>query len=126
MVEAVLFVDDDDDLREVMRETLETLGVPRVVAAGSLRDVELRPDEALGCDLAILDINLGRDQPDGVEVYQWLKRHRFVGRIVFLTGHADSDPRVRAAASVGDSYIATKPMPLHVLREIVGPVRNTA
>lgn len=119
MTKAVLFVDDDEDLREVMHDMLERLGVRRVVTAASLRDLECRRDEALGCELAILDINLGKDQPDGVAIYGWLERQGFVGRIVFLTGHAGNDSRVRAAARLADSHVATKPLSINALREIL-------
>ncbi|HVK73302.1 MAG TPA: response regulator [Kofleriaceae bacterium] len=107
---AVLFVDDDADLRELMREVLLRLGVPEVTGASLLGEVQARRDEALACDLAMLDINLGRDQPTGVNVYDWLRREGFAGRIVFLTGHAASDPRVREAAALDGARIMSKPL----------------
>lgn len=110
MLDTVLFVDDDEDLREVMQEILARLGVRRVVTAGSLSEVQLRRDDALQCQLAILDINLGTNQPSGVNVYEWLEREGFAGRIIFLTGHASNDPRVREAASLNDAYVASKPL----------------
>lgn len=110
MLDKVLFVDDDEDLREVMQEILARLGVRRIVAAGSLSEVQLRRDDALQCQLAILDINLGTNQPSGVNVYEWLAREGFAGRIIFLTGHASNDPRVREAASLNDAYVASKPL----------------
>jgi DNA-binding NtrC family response regulator len=110
MLDTVLFVDDDEDLREVMQEILARLGVRRIVAAGSLSEVQLRRDDALQCQLAILDINLGTNQPSGVNVYEWLEREGFGGRIIFLTGHASNDPRVREAASLNHAHVASKPL----------------
>lgn len=124
MVDAVLFVDDDEDLRAVVRDTLLRLGVQRVVLADSLRQVQESGDDALRCDLAILDINLGNGQPSGLEVHEWLRCRHFVGRIAFLTGHAGNDPRVRSAASLAGSHVATKPLMVAGLRELIGLPRD--
>ena len=124
MAQAVLFVDDDEDLREVMHDMLARLGARCVITAASLQHVEERRDDVLGCDLAILDINLGRGQPTGVNVYEWLGRQGFRGRVVFLTGHAGNDPRVRQAASLTDSHVATKPLSIEALRELIGVARD--
>ena len=124
MLDAVLFVDDDEDLRAVMEDILSRLGVRRVVTAGSLREVEERCDEALACQLAILDINLGSHEPGGIHVYEWLEREGFAGRIIFLTGHASHDPRVQEAASLAGSQIASKPLSVAELRELIGRARR--
>ena len=119
MVQDVLFVDDDDDLREVMETMLTRLGVGHVVGARSLDQVKERSDAALGCQLAIIDINLGHNEPTGVHVHEWLHSHGFVGDTVFLTGHASNDPRVREAASIAGSRIASKPLSVAELRELI-------
>lgn len=126
MVSSVLFVDDDDDLREAMRDILERLSVAGVVAACSLQDVEGKRDEALACDLAILDINLGTGEPTGVAICEWLRREGFTGRIVFLTGHASNDARVREAAGVAHSQIMTKPLSVSALRELLDAARRSS
>lgn len=115
-----MFVDDDEDLRALMHDVFETVGVVRIVIAGSLREVEERRDEALACELAILDINLGSGQPSGVNVFEWLQHEGFVGRIVFLTGHAIDDPRVKDAASLAGSVIVSKPLSVTALRQVIG------
>lgn len=120
MLEAVLFVDDDLDLRELMEMTLVRAGARRVVTAGSLSEVAVQRDAALACQLAILDINLGAGQPNGVEVHHWLGREGFAGKIIFLTGHAANDPQVKQAASVAGSQIASKPLSIKELRRLVG------
>lgn len=124
MMDAVLIVDDDEDLRAVTQDIFEALGVRHVVSAASLREVEERRDEVLACELAILDINLGSGQPSGVNVYEWLDREGFAGRIVFLTGHASDDPRVKAAASLAGSVVASKPLSVAELRELIGGARR--
>ena len=123
-MDAVLFVDDDEDLREVMQDILRAVGVHRIVTAASLREVQGRRDEALDCKLAILDINLGTGEPSGVNVYEWLEREGFTGNIVFLTGHAANDPRVQQAANLAGSVIASKPLSVAELRDLIGRTRQ--
>jgi DNA-binding NtrC family response regulator len=120
MPDGVLFVDDDDDLRDVMRDTLGRLGVQHIVTAGSLREVVERRDEALTCELAVLDINLGSDEPNGVSVLEWLEREGFAGRVVFLTGHGDKDTRVQQAVHLTGSRVASKPITVAKLRDLIG------
>jgi DNA-binding NtrC family response regulator len=120
MPDSVLFVDDDDDLREVMRDTLQRLGVHHIVTAGSLHDLEGHRDEALGCELAVLDINLGSGEPNGVSVFEWLEHEGFHGRVVFLTGHGSKDVVVQRAACVAGSRVASKPITVAKLRDLIG------
>lgn len=120
MLESVLFVDDDEDLRDVMRETLNRLGVSTVVTAASLQDVEGDRDAALGCQLAFLDLNLGDGEPNGVSVYEWLEHEHFAGRVVFLTGHGNNDPRVRTVAGLHGPQVASKPITIAKLKTLIG------
>jgi DNA-binding NtrC family response regulator len=107
---AVLFVDDDADLRELVCVALASLGLSRCTLASSLADVEAHATDALACSLAIVDINLGYGAPSGLDVYRWLKRARFRGRMVFLTGHGADDPQVMEASQLGSVEILSKPI----------------
>jgi DNA-binding NtrC family response regulator len=126
MVERVLFVDDDEDLGEVMTASLQRLGVRDVIVARSLAEVQARRGDALSCQLAFLDINLGPNAPNGLAVRQWLEREGFSGQTVFLTGHGSNDPRVREAASFAGSRIASKPITLDELRELLAGMASVA
>jgi DNA-binding NtrC family response regulator len=64
-------------------------------------EFESHAQEVLHAKVAILDINLGPDAPDGVDAFNWLMDHGFQGKIVFLTGHARTNPRVALAGSKG-------------------------
>ena len=125
MLETVLLVDDDEDLRAAMDEVLHRLGVRRLVEAGSLRDVEDQREEALACQLALVDINLGYGEPTGINVFEWLEREGFSGRVVFLTGHGSQDPRVQQAATLAGSQVASKPLTTAKLRDMIEGVRPT-
>jgi DNA-binding NtrC family response regulator len=106
---AILVLDDDTDLRELVSETFEMVG-HRCVTVGSVRELIERDAEALACDLAIIDINLGPGQPSGIDACEWLIRRDFTGRIAFLTGHAASHPLVIEAAQVARGTVLTKPL----------------
>jgi DNA-binding response OmpR family regulator len=106
----ILLVDDDGDLVAVMGELLREAGALGCVEARSLRDVQLHRAEALGCEVAIVDVNLGSGQPSGVDVCLWLRREGFSGRIVFLTGHAQSNPLVAAAVLTAGASVLVKPV----------------
>ena len=119
MLESVLVVDDDEDLRAAMQEVLHQFGVSRLVEAGSLRDVEAHRDDALACQLALVDINLGYGEPTGIDVFEWFEREGFAGRVVFVTGHGSQDPRVQRAASLAGAEIVSKPLSTNVLRDMI-------
>jgi len=112
----ILICDDDGDLLEVMTQLLRDEGV-RCVTAGSLDEVVAKRSEVLDCSVAVLDVNLGPGRPSGVDVYRWLQRERFGGRVVFLTGHAATSTIVAAASSSG-LPILSKPITSDVLLEL--------
>jgi FixJ family two-component response regulator len=98
---AVVFLDDSKDLRELMSVLLEsTLGV-QCMCFGSLMEFENHPHEVLRAKVAILDINLGPNAPDGVDAFNWLLDHGFSGKILFFTGHARANPEVVLAERNG-------------------------
>ena len=72
-------------------------------------------DEALGCTVALVDVNLGVGQPSGIEAYRWLIDHGYRGRIVFLTGHARVQTMVEEAVRSGTAEVVQKPASLKTL-----------
>ncbi len=100
-----------------------TLDGHSCVTAASLEDLQAREREVMGCDLALLDINLGSDQPSGVEACEWLIRRGFEGRIVFLTGHGTTHPLVVEAAKVARAQVITKPLPTRALLALAREIR---
>ena len=106
----VLFVDDDDDLRGLFVEMVGVFLARRCVGLGSYEELVELGDDALRCRVAVLDINLGPNQPSGIDAYTWLRRRGYDGRIVFLTGHASSHPLVVEAHRLGDVEIFSKPI----------------
>ena len=77
----------------------------------------------MGAKVAILDINLGPDVPDGVDAFNWLKDHGFQGKIMFLTGHARTNPQVAMAGRSG-AQILEKPLQTDKLISFVARALN--
>lgn len=119
----VLFLDDSEDLRELMAILLETtLGVS-CMCFGSLREIENHSEDVMRAKVAILDINLGPDVPDGIDAFNWLKDHGFRGKTMFLTGHARTNPQVAMAGRSG-AQILEKPLQTDKLISFVARALN--
>jgi DNA-binding NtrC family response regulator len=111
MAKSVLVVDDSEDLRSALAQTFKLCAGATVLAVGSLEDLKAARPAALACQVAILDINLGHNQPSGVDVYYWLKENGFAGKIVFFTGHAKEHPLVMKARAIEGVTVFEKPLP---------------
>jgi DNA-binding response OmpR family regulator len=118
-VQRVLVLEDDDNLRALLCDLLVASGARACVSAGSFEELVRQTEQVLGCELALLDVNLGGGVPSGLEAYHWLKEHRFSGRIVFLTGHARSHPLVRQARELAGTQVLSKPVDAKVLMALV-------
>jgi DNA-binding NtrC family response regulator len=116
-VRRILLLEDDDDLRASLRELLELLGA-RCMAVASVDEMKQKESEALGCDVALLDINLGRGVQSGLDGYRWLGSRAFKGSMVFLTGHARSHPLVEEAYKMSGVEVLEKPVTLDVLKQV--------
>jgi DNA-binding response OmpR family regulator len=116
---SILLVDDDLDLRDAFCELISLKGLGECLGVASLADVEANRSTVLACSLAILDINLGPSTPSGIDVYRWLLRAGFTGKIVFLTGFGTDDPAVREASSIADARTLAKPISVDELAALV-------
>jgi len=122
--EFVLYVEDNDDLRELVVELVTCVFKRRCVGVGSYEELVALGEDALRCSVAILDINLGANRRSGIDAYAWLRANGYTGRIVFLTGHASTHPLVVEAQRIGDAQIFSKPIEPDRLRSIVEGVRQ--
>jgi DNA-binding response OmpR family regulator len=112
----VFILEDDVDAREAITLALSQALSIDSVQAGTFDEMMIQEEKVLSCTLAILDINLGSKRRSGIDAYQWLRKHRFRGDIVFLTGHASEHPLVREARSIGEAKVLSKPVTLERLR----------
>jgi len=107
----VVLVDDDENLLGSFADFLETVAGVKCLTFRGLDELAAHKSDVCNgeVDLAILDINLGADQPSGIDIYRWLQNEKFAGKIAFLTGHAGDHPLVKEATTIGDASVFTKP-----------------
>ncbi len=117
----ILLVEDDENLLSSLSTFFEMAAGVECVTLMGFGAMMARKAEVLRADvgLAIIDINLGQDEPSGVDVYHWLRENHFSGQIVFLTGHAQDNPLVREATQIGEARVFAKPMDVEKLLALV-------
>jgi len=115
----VILLDDDEDLREATAEVISKLVHCTVDTFGSLNQLQLNYERASSSKLAFLDINLGLNEPSGLEAYTFLLNNDYRGRVFFFTGHAKSHPLVQTAAQLGRAEILNKPVAVTSLVRLV-------
>jgi DNA-binding NtrC family response regulator len=119
MVGKVLLIEDDPDQLEMLAMALSLVCGRECVRARSYAELTGLADAALGCAIALLDVNLGARQPSGLDAYRWLRNHEYRGRVCFLTGHARSHPLVAQALAMGDACLVEKPIGTERLCELI-------
>jgi DNA-binding NtrC family response regulator len=115
----VLFVDDSSDLCQVIEAMCQSLPEVECVCATSMSAVQERAAQVLGTGLAILDVNLGPCEPSGVDIYRWLRGSNYRGKIVFLSGHARTDPQVEEAARISGVDFFEKPLAFDEIEALI-------
>jgi DNA-binding response OmpR family regulator len=106
----ILFVDDDAELREIVRQELGANGYAVETAADG--------EEALtwlkkgSFDLALLDISM--PEKSGLDVLSFIKREGLKCRVIMLTGMVGLSSAIESLKLGADDYI-TKPYNLDYL-----------
>ena len=107
----ILIVDDDDELRESLKDQLSLYEEFSVVAAPTAqRGVEAVKNDHI--DLVVLDVGL--PDMDGREACKLLRKSTFKGPIIMLTGHASDSDQILGLDAGANDYI-TKPFKFAVL-----------
>lgn len=101
MTPQVTFLDDNEDLRTVIQSLIEFQLGMSCLSIASFQELKEYSSDVLSSQVVILDIELGMNQPSGIDAYKWLMSQGFQGRIFFLTGHGQSHPLVREAEKAG-------------------------
>jgi FixJ family two-component response regulator len=119
MTQGVFVLDDDPDVREGLSELISAVTGRPCLPLASLSELSSAKEVALGCALAIVDVNLGVEQPSGLDAYGWLLAEQFQGRVVFLTGHGLHHPMVQRARTFHDVAVLQKPIDVDTLRGLL-------
>jgi DNA-binding NtrC family response regulator len=115
--ETLLLVDDDDDLRDALADSLRSLGF-RVDAAEGYRDatVKLRTGRYRA---VITDVNLGPS--DGIQLLRWTKERFPQLPVIMLTGYGNVETAVESM-KLGASDYLLKPVAAEQLQATVGAI----
>ena len=107
----ILIVDDDDALRDALREQFVLDDEFEVTEAASAREgLQL----ARGGRVDVLLMDVGLPDMDGREAVGLLRKEGFGAPVIMLTGHASEDDTVRGLDAGANDYVA-KPFRFAVL-----------
>jgi CheY-like chemotaxis protein len=117
----VVLVEDNADVREMMRDLLVLLGHEVATAEDGLRGLELV--RGWGADVALVDVGL-----PGLDGYELARRARSGGGgglpcLVALTGYGQAGDRRKALAAGFDEHLV-KPADLERLRAVLREARE--
>lgn len=120
MPKSVLLLDDDTDLITILSMAVVTIIGGNTVEAHSFKELQTLANRALACDIAFLDINLGPNEPNGLDALRWLKKEGYSGQIYFFTGHASNHPLVHEAITeFPEAAILSKPLDFAELEKVL-------
>jgi two-component system phosphate regulon response regulator OmpR len=119
----LLIVDDDDRIRELLKEYLARAGFRVTAASGGAPARRLL--ETLDFDLAVFDVMMPGE--DGFSLTRWLREQRgAVGRtpILMLTARSDSGDRIEGLKLGADDYLPKPFEPEELLLRIEAILRR--
>ena len=109
-----LVVDDEPDIRELLGITLERMSI-EVVASSDVAEAtrELRNGDF---DLCFTDMRL--PDGDGLDLVEWIQKHRPQTPVAVITAHGNVETAVRAL-KLGAFDFISKPLDLGALRKLI-------
>jgi DNA-binding response OmpR family regulator len=119
-MERILVVDDDPEVRELLRRTLQDNGFEVLEAADGQRALDAHAVEAV--DLIVLDLTL--PAVDGLEVLSRVRSKSDLP-VILLTGHGDEADRVRGLEMGADDYVVKPFSPRELEARIRSVLRRT-
>ncbi len=117
----VLVVDDDDNVRDVVRRYLEHAGYDVTLAGTGEQALHLAGESEH--DLVVLDLML--PGIDGFEVCRRLRQHSEVP-VVMLTARGEEDDRIAGLQLGADDYVAKPFSPRELVLRVTSVLRRTA
>ncbi len=108
--ETILVVDDDPDIREILKDRLESMNYRVLEAAGGAEGLELI--EKQGPRLVFLDIEM--PGMDGLKVLEEIRRREIEVTVVMITAYATIERAVRAMRDGAYDFIPKPFEPEHI------------
>ena len=116
----LLIVDDDDRIRELLKEFLARAGFRVTAAPNAARAKTLMGD--LTFDLAVFDVMMPGE--DGLSLTRWV-RERGATPVLMLTAKGEVDDRINGLTAGADDYLAKPFEPQELLLRIEAILRRT-
>jgi two-component system phosphate regulon response regulator OmpR len=116
----LLIVDDDDRIRELLKEFLARSGFRVTAAPDAARARKLMGD--LTFDLAVFDVMMPGE--DGLSLTRWV-RERGATPVLMLTAKGEADDRINGLTVGADDYLAKPFEPQELLLRIEAILRRT-
>ena len=111
----ILIIDDEQDLREVMTEVLETAGYRAISASNGADGVRL--NELENPDIIVLDLRM--PGMDGIETLRRIREQDSEVSVVILTANGSTDT-IREAVGLTVSEYLSKPFENPEFVELIG------
>jgi len=121
----LLIVDDDDRIRELLKEYLTRAGFRVTSAPGGAQARRLL--ESLDFDLAVFDVMMPGE--DGFQLTRWLRERKApVGQtpVLMLTARGESEARIEGLKLGADDYLAKPFEPEELVLRIEAILRRAA
>ncbi|MCM2353578.1 MAG: response regulator [Pseudobdellovibrio sp.] len=116
---SIFFLDDSEEYLDVMKVFVQAACNFEAITCSNIESMQNQIEEILKSEMAFLDINLGLNQPSGIQAYRWLKSQGYNKPVFFLTGHAKDSDEAREAAIFEDARVLQKPIPPQDFRALI-------
>lgn len=116
---SIFFLDDSEEYLDVMKVFVQAACNCEAITCSNIESMQNQIEEILKSEMAFLDINLGLNQPSGIQAYRWLKSQGYNKPVYFLTGHAKDSDEAKQAAIFEDARVLQKPIPPQDFRALI-------
>lgn len=116
---SIFFLDDSEDYLEVIKVFVQAACDYEAITCANIENMQSRIDEILKSEMAFLDINLGLNQPSGIQAYRWLRSQGYNKPVFFLTGHGKDSDEAKQASIFEEVRVIQKPIPPQDFRDLI-------
>jgi CheY-like chemotaxis protein len=120
--QTVMLVEDEPSIRQLMRRMLEGHGYTMLEAKNGADALSVAEDHRQPIDLLLTDVVM--PAMDGFELAIRFKLLHEETRVLFLSGHAEDSPEVRAGLRESSHAFLLKPFTRDKLRQKIAEVIN--